>query len=327
MTDIEENEMPRELRSRVLRSIMRSGGSLVVSLPKSWVEAVKLGEGDYVVVEVAGSSLIVSPTRVEEESEVKLRFESDMRSFMDKVVAAYLMGYDSIRVSFPRHVKEALERELFYLKERLMGLEIVESTGSSICLRMIIDPLELKPAEVLRRMWRLSDDLLRYSLSPTGERGLEISGLPEKIEDDVDRLYFYMVRTLRRSLANPALAALLGLSSVEILDYRLTAYFLENIADKAFEISGLVADKRVAGKLFHIDEVSKVLLMNHKLSMEAFLNRRLEAIPQIKKNLETLTKLLTPPKLVVEQLRIRDALLSIADMQYDIASLTLPRLA
>ncbi|MCD6313145.1 MAG: AbrB/MazE/SpoVT family DNA-binding domain-containing protein, partial [Thaumarchaeota archaeon] len=115
--------MPRELRSRVLRSIMRSGGSLVVSLPKSWVEAVKLGEGDYVVVEVAGSSLIISPTRVEEESEVKLRFESDMRSLMDKVVAAYLMGYDSIRISFPRHVKEALERELFYLKEKFMGLE------------------------------------------------------------------------------------------------------------------------------------------------------------------------------------------------------------
>ena len=182
MIDIGEVEMPRELRSRVLRSIMRSGGSLVVSLPKSWVEAVRLGEGDYVVVEVAGSSLIVSPTRVEEESEVKLRFESDMRSLMDKVVAAYLMGYDSIRISFPRHVKEALERELFYLKERFMGLEIIESTGSSICLRMIIDPLELKPAEVLRRMWKLSDDLLRYSLcllytSPS-PRDLSTSRMP-----------------------------------------------------------------------------------------------------------------------------------------------------
>lgn len=319
--------MPRELRSRVLRSLMRSGGSLVMSLPKSWVEAVKLGEGDYVVVEVAGSSLIVSPTRVEEESEVRLRFESDVRSLVDKVVAAYLMGYDSIRISFPRHVKEALERELFYLKERFMGLEIIESTGSSICLKMIIDPLELKPAEVLRRMWKLSDDLLRYSLSPMEERGSEISGLPEKIEDDVDRLYFYMVRILRRSLANPALATLLSLSSVEILDYRLTAYFLENIADRAFEISGLVEDKRTASKLLRIDEVSEVLLMNHKLAMEAFLGRKLDVIPQMKKNLETLTKLLTPPRLVVEQLRIRDALLSIADMQYDIASLTLPRLA
>lgn len=299
----------------------------MVSLPKSWVEAVRLGEGDYLVVEIAGSSLIISPTRVEEENEVKLRFESDMRSLVDKVVAAYLMGYDSIRISFPKHVKEALERELFYLKERLMGLEIIESTGSSICLRMIIDPLELKPTEVLRRMWKLSDDLLRYSLSPVEGRGLEISGLPEKIEDDVDRLYFYMVRILRKSLANPALATLLGLSSVEILDYRLTAYFLENIADKAFEISGFIADKRIASKLLRVDEFSEVLLMNHKLSMEAFLNRRLDAIPQIKKNLETLTKLLTPPKLMIEQLRIRDALLSIADMQYDIASLTLPRLA
>jgi len=39
-----------------------------------------------------------------------------------------------------------------------------------------------------------------------------------------------------------------------------------------------------------------------------------------------LTKLLTPPRLMVEQLRIRDAVLGIADMQYDIANLIIPRL-
>jgi len=318
----------REIRSRFLRSIMRSGGSLVVSLPRSWVEAVKLEDGDYVVVEVAGSSLIISPTGVEESSEVRLRFESDIRSLIDKIVAAYLMGYDSIRLSFPQHVKETLERELFYLKEKFMGLEIVESTKSSITLRMIINPLELKPLEVLRRMWKLSDDLLRHSLSPIGEKRFELSGLPEKIEDDVDRLYFYMVRILRKSLANPALATLLGLSSVEILDYRLAAYFLENIADRAFEIAGLVGSGSDAtGKVFNIDDISRVILENHRLSMDAFLNRKLDAISQIKKNLEKLSKLLTLPRLKVDQLRVRDALLSIADMQYDIASLILPRLA
>ena len=131
--------MPRGFRNKVLRSLMRSGGSLVVSLPKSWLDAVKLDEGDYVVVEVAGSSLIISPTEVEEEHEVKLRFESDLRTLIDKVVAAYLMGYDSIRISFPRNLKEVLEREIFYLKERLMGLEIVESGQASMTLRMVID--------------------------------------------------------------------------------------------------------------------------------------------------------------------------------------------
>jgi phosphate uptake regulator len=319
--------MAREQEGRVLRSIMRSGGSLVVSLPRSWVEAVGLGEGDYVVVEIAGSSLIISPTRVERESEVKLRFESDTRSLVDKIVAAYLMGYDSIGMSFPQQVKETLESELFYLKERLMGLEIVESAESSLLLRMVIDPLELKPSEVLRRMWKLSDDMLRYSFSPADDMGLEVSGLLEKIEDDVDRLYFYMVRILRKSLANPALAALLGLSSVEILDYRLATYFLENIADRAFEVSGLISGGKAVESALHAGKISDILLANHKLAMEAFLNRRLDVIPQMKKNLEILTKLLTPPRLVVEQLRIRDAVLGIADMQYDIANLVIPRLA
>ena len=319
--------MPREFRSRTLRSLMRSGGSIVVSLPKSWLDAVKLDEGDYVVVEVAGSSLIISPTEVEEEREVKLRFESDLRALIDKIVAAYLMGWDSIRVAFPRNLKETLEREIFYLKERLMGLEIVESGQASITLRMVIDPMELKPLEVIRRMWKLSDDMLRYSLEYAGERDLELSGLIEKTEDDMDRLYFYIVRILRKSLANPALAIRLGLTSVEILDYRLAAYFLENIADRAFEISGLIrADEAAPRKGFEVEKIAEILLENHKLSMDALLNRRVEVVSQVKRNLEELMKLLTPPRLRGGQLRVRDALLSIADMQYDIASLTLPRL-
>ena len=318
--------MVREQEGRILRSVMRSGGSLVVSLPRGWVEAVGLGEGDYIVIEVAGSSLIISPTRVEKENEVRLRFESDTRSLVDKIVAAYLMGYDSIRVSFPQQVKEALESELFYLKGRLTGLEIVESAETSLLLRMVIDPLELKPSEVLRRMWKLSDDMLRYSFSPMDETGEEASGLLEKIEDEVDRLYFYMVRVLRKSVANPALAALLGLSSVEILDYRLAAYFLENIADRAFEVSGLISRCRVLDATLHTDKISDMLLENHKLAMETFLNRRLDAIPQMKKNFEVLMKLLTPPRFTIEQLQIRDAILGIAGMQYDIANLTIPRL-
>ena len=315
-------------QNRLLRSVMKSGGSLVISLPKSWVEAVKLEDGDYVVVEIAGSSLIISPTEVEETSEVKLKLESDIGSLIDKIVAAYLMGYDSIHITFPPGVKEPIERELFFLKEKLMGLEIIESASSSISLRMIINPMDLKPLEVIRRMWKLSDDMLRYSLKSICGGELELPGLLEKTEDDMDRLYFYMVRVLRKSLANPALAALLKLSNVEILDYRLAAYFLENIADKAFEIAGLTEfRKEFSGRDLDIVEASRILLENHKLSMDAFLNRRLEAAPQIKKNLERLTKLLTPPKLKGGQLKVRDALLSIADMQYDIASLTLPRLA
>ncbi len=319
--------MPREFRNRVLRSIMRSGGSLVVSLPKSWVDSVKLGEGDYVVVEVAGSSLIVSPTMVEDESGVQLKLESDLASLMDKVVAAYLVGYDSISISYSPKVKEALERELFFLKDKLMGLEIVESGESSISLKMVIDPLELKPLQVLRRMWRLSDDMLRSSLKSISGRALEPPGFLEKAEDDVDRLYFYMVRILRKSSANPALAALLGLSSVEILDYRLAAYFLENIADRVFEIAGLIGGDVFSNRSFDLGELSRILLENHRLSMDAFLNKRIEVVPQIKRNLETLIKILTPPRLRGGQVKVRDALISIVDMQYDIASLTLPRLA
>ena len=307
-------------RWRILRSVMRSGSSLVISLPRTWARSVGLRSGDQVEVRIAGNSLIISPTVSEESHEIRLEYGGDIGALINKVVAAYLLGYDSINVIIPRELRDDLEKELLSVKDRLMGLEMVEEEETSITLKMMINPLELRPSEILRRMWKISDDMLDKSLKSLLNHDLKHSKLLEMREEDMDRLYFYMVRILRKSALNPALRAALKLSSLELLDYRLAAYFLENIADKAYELVKFVDTDQ--GKLQKdMRRISEILLESHHYSMEAFLNGRLDAVLTIKKNLERLTKLLTLPNLSYEQLRLRDIFLSIAEMQHDIANL------
>jgi len=307
-------------RWRILRSVMRSGSSLVISLPRAWARSVGLRSGDQVEVRIAGNSLIISPTVSEESHEMRLEYEGDIGALINKVVAAYLLGYDSINVIIPRELRDDLEKELLSVKDRLMGLEMIEEEETSITLKMMINPLELRPSEILRRMWKISDDMLDKSLKSLLNHDLRHSKLLEMREEDMDRLYFYMVRILRKSALNPALRAALKLSSLELLDYRLAAYFLENIADKAYELVKFVDTDQ--GKLQKdMRRISEILLESHHYSMEAFLNGRLDALLTIKKNLERLTKLLTLPNLSYEQLRLRDIFLSIAEMQHDIANL------
>jgi len=307
-------------RWRILRSVMRSGSSLVISLPRVWVKSVGLRNGDRVEVRIAGDSLIISPTVGEESHKIRLEYRGDIRALINKIVAAYLLGYDSIDVIIPKQLRSDLEKEFLSVKDRLMGLEMVEEEEAYITLRMMIDPLGLKPSEILRRMWRISNDMLNDALESLLNHDLKRSKLLEMREGDMDRLYFYMVRILRKSALNPALRAALKLSSLELLDYRLAAYFLENIADKAYELIKFIDIDQ--GKLQrNMEKVSEILLENHHHSMEAFLNGRLDALLTIKKNLEELTKLLTLPSLSYQQLRLRDIFLSIAEMQHDIANL------
>ena len=307
-------------RWRILRSVMRSGSSLVISLPRIWVKSVGLRSGDQVEVRVAGNSLIVSPMVGEELQEIRLEYKGDIRAMINKIVAAYLLGYDSIDVIIPKQLRNDLEKELLSVKDRLMGLETVEEKEANITLRMTIDPLGLKPSEILRRMWRISNDMLNDALESLLNHDLKRSKLLEMREEDMDRLYFYMVRILRKSALNPVLRAALRLSSLELLDYRLAAYFLENIADKAYELIKFIDIDQ--GKLQrNMKRVSEILLESHHHSMDAFLNGRLDALLTIKKNLEELTKLLTLPNLSYEQLRLRDIFLGIAEMQHDIANL------
>lgn len=308
------------VEGRVIRSVMRSGSSLVVSLPRQWVESVGLKSGDYVEIRIAGSSLVISPRVGEGSQSISIKHDADVGTTINKVVAAYLLGYDSIEIIVPSEFRDDLEKELLSVKDRLMGLEIVEEGEGRISLKMMMDPLEFKPTEVLRRMWKISDEMIEDSLCSIISRDLRRSKLLEMREESVDRLYFYMVRILRKSAINPALRAALELSSLELLDYRLAAYFLENIADKAHELMGFIdADH---GKLkLGMKRVAEILLENNHFSMDAFLNNNLDALSTMKRNLEELTKLLTVSNLSYTQLRLRDILLSIAEMQHDIANL------
>ena len=56
-------------------------------------------------------------------------------------------------------------------------------------------------------------------------------------DDEVDRLYFLLVRLLRTAILNPHLSEKMKLSLIDCLDYRLVASFIESIADYACEIA------------------------------------------------------------------------------------------
>jgi len=61
-------------------------------------------------------------------------------------------------------------------------------------------------------------------------------------DEEIDRLYFLLVRLLRSLILNPRLSEKLNISLIDCLDYRLIASLIENIADRSVELANYIVE-------------------------------------------------------------------------------------
>lgn len=321
-----DSALPNMARERSIRSLMRSGGSIVVSLPREWVERLGLSAGESVVIEPADDSLVLSPLgRRRRGRSLHLRLGSDIPLFISKVTAAYLLGYDLIELEIPESAKKVVEEALTSVKNRLLGLEALEGAGGRLALRVLIDPTSLKPVEVLRRMWRLSTEALQDSITAMLEDDVELARLVIRRDDEMDRLYFYIVRLLRSCASDPTLLTRLNLTSINVLDYRLVAYLLENINDRAAELAELVEHgaARALNKAFRerLADSGKLLAENQDDAMRVFLNREIDLLEKVRERTKIIKTKLASANLTSLKPQIHEIISNIARMQHDIADL------
>lgn len=310
-----------------VRTIMKSGGSLVVSLPREWVEARKLKPGDSVELLISKDAVIVKTLSVEKlEKTSYLKYQENIRHLVNSVIAAYLLGYSSIVIDVPKTVKDLFDMEFSRVKNKLMGLEIVEYSDNKLILKTLVDPLELQPIDVLKRMWQITGESIEESITSILEEDIQLAERVIQKDDEVDKLYFYTVRILRSCAEDPTLQTRLNLSNINLLDFRIAAYLLENINDRALEIAlttqqGILKmlDKVFLEKL----NISKALLKdNHDDVYRIFFNNETDLLYSLLERINKIKMELTLSRLTSRELSIYEQVSMIARMQYDLAELS-----
>jgi len=299
---------------RSARSVMKSGGSLVISLPRGWAERIGVRAGEELLVEEAGSVLIISPiTDWRRSTAITIRYgEGGLPMLRNKVMAAYLLGYDAIKVEAPTSVRRMVEDLLNKVKEKLLGVEII---GEDLTLKVLVSHETLKPRDVLARMGKISKDSVDDALTALIEDDAHVAQLVIKSDEDVDRLYFYMVRMLRSCTTDPSLQAKLNLTGINLLDYRLVSYLLENINDNAVILAkhvGKLKNKNTE----HLRRIRDLLIENHDEALHIFMNRSIEPLEDLRKKIREVKTLIR--RIPTE---LREPILNIANMQHDIADL------
>jgi phosphate uptake regulator len=230
------------------RKVQRVGYStLTVSLPRDWVEDVKLKAGDIVSIkrEDDGSLKLIPGTEHKREEVKNCIVNADLcdsNNLLTRVITAnYILGHDTIQIVAKDELKKHHLEEIRATTQRLTGLSIVEQTIKQITLQSFVDPTRFPIYGLMRRLHIIITSMLDVSIKALVERRPELALEVPHMEEESDRIYWLIVRQLLLAIRDRSVGTKIGIESpIHIAGNRVVAKTLEEMADAAENIANEV---------------------------------------------------------------------------------------
>jgi len=276
--------------NNIVRRVIEIGGSLYIALPKGWTKVYNIKRGDtvYLTIDKIGN-LIVS--KAAKSIPRKITITADM-TVKERLIAAYLKGYDIIQIR-AKELTEKIRASIEDALRFLVGLEVVEESRNNIVLQCLgTDTIDL--CSLVRRMVTLVRSMIDDAFSAIYDNNMELLNLVIQRDDKVDRLYFFIVRQVRRLIYNHEQLIASKLTPLDLMDLRLFAKTIEEIADCCERI--LLDYSRLRSKepnlleelVSYIRESKDSLLTVFDNAIKSFLNKDIDLALRVKKALASL---------------------------------------
>lgn len=321
-----------------LRKIQEIGGTYLLSIPKDWARRRGLTKGSIVAItEREDGSISVGPQYNVEKS-IETTIIRPSQYLEREITGKYLLGFDVMEVSGETRLSpEVFERVRNHVR-RFIGLEIVEEDAYKIVLQCLLESSALPPERILRREHLLASSMHKDVLTALNEGSSSLAKSIIERDDEVDRLYFLLVRILRMIVLNPPLGEKLGISMIDCLDYRLMANYIEAIGDYSQEIAKKIIDSKGTplpeNVLQTLNQLGELSYQMHQEAFKALLSRDLNLVGEVlrkeqrsKDIIRELDESLTGKSFetISYTSATSSALTKICDYSVDLADLVMPR--
>ncbi|MDH5754908.1 MAG: hypothetical protein OEY95_06885 [Candidatus Bathyarchaeota archaeon] len=322
-----------------LRKVQRTqSGTFFVCLPKPWAEHHGLKRGSVVAInETSDSRLLIDPKYDVEPSPHTITLRPGPY-LSREIVGKYLLGFDIIHVEAKKRISFEVRDIVKKTVSRLIGLEIVEEDYSRIVLQCLLEPSGFPPEKILRRGYAIAAGMHRDVVNALVDGDLHLAKSVIARDDEVNRLYFLLVRILRTVIQIPGLSEKLGVRPIECLDYRLAASLVEAIGDECVR----AALKTVELKATKLTEDLKKLLVDfhmvcfaaHENALKAFFTGAIDLAESVRDMWEKIEKTFANIEKVAraQSLDIVPHILAVASIlrqvyehSVDIADLVMPK--
>lgn len=237
--------------TKFVRRLQKIGSSILVSLPKEWVDANNLAKRSQVEIETGQDSLSISVNKEDRPTkELVISYPLPKEeNIVADITGAYLLGYDIIQINSKSIIPGEDREKIRNSMRRLVGMEIIEEDASKINMQFLLDTTTLNPEKILKRMSSIAlgmyDDVSNGLISDDKSNLQTLS----KRDVEVNRQYFLLVRLIRSTLVDKRLANIFNLENIDVLDYRVAANLLENAGDTIVELADLIYNSTLPKEL------------------------------------------------------------------------------
>jgi len=302
-----------------VRKVQFTGRSTyVLSLPKRWIEEMRVKAGDQVtLVRELDNSLSIVPVSAgssEGPSEVTaiINPNEGSNALKRKVVSMYLAGYNIIHLKLRAGRISPLLRDAVreVVRKNLVGTEMIADASDNITLQVLLSLPELSVNTAIRRMYLIASSMHKDAITSLAELNHDMAREVIKSDDEVDRFSLYILRNLVMATQNGRVLREMGLKNPsDCLSYRVAVKSIERVADHASGIAELTTKlkhKLPKDSLQKVDRMSDHALRVLSDSVEALLRRDYALADKTVDNVEGIHTLWTEALEAMESDRVQD---------------------
>jgi phosphate uptake regulator len=263
-----------------LRKLQKtSDGTFFVTLPKAWVIKNRLERGAILSFSERKDGKLISEPYGEQERKINTVTLTPSPMLRREIEEKYLLGYDVFEIVSNQPIHSETNEAVRKIVHRLVGLEIVEEDLKKVVIQCLIEPSLLFPDKILRRLHSITLSMQRDAVVSFVRGDSKLAHTVVERDEDVDRLYFLLVRVVRAALTDPSIAEKLSTSAIDCLDHRMLASFVENFADYATDIAEStwtrVKGRDMDSTIRSVEKAGSIINRMHKDAIEAVFTRNL----------------------------------------------------
>jgi phosphate uptake regulator len=258
------------------RKVQITGKSTyIISLPKTWVNKVKIKNGDSaILIPRSDGTLLVNP-KFDEKKELttnKINIESrDMEKLFRKFIGAYLAGFDIIEINSADKLSPTIRQHIRQMIHSVIGPEIIDETMNSVKIKDLLDSSDLSLIQGLKRMYIITRGMHRDAITALQTQDVELSEDVESRDNEVDKFYWMIAKQYNLVMNDIFFADKMKVKPQEVLGYLLIARSIERIADHAKKLANNA--KHINKKIEIIDKIvecSQTIMKEFDEAMNAF---------------------------------------------------------
>jgi phosphate uptake regulator len=311
------------------RRVVKLGRStLAVTLPKEWVESVRLRKGDYVLAE-EGEENVLRISKLKEKFYTTpkvcvINVDSiKSKTLLNRlIIGAYTVGHELIWLQSRRGFKPDLIVEVDRILQKLVGLHIIEQTENIILLQSLADPTKPSLDSSIRRLHLLTYSMLENILRALSEWDKTLLENVLFTGGECDKIYWLIIRQLLTAAGDKVMSESLGVKSyLWVVGNRAVVRILKTLIRHNESICrwvmrildhGFRLDKETLGKVM---DLGRYALQMQTDAIEALLMRDIEkannAIDQVMQKAEEVDKIAVNISGAIADDLVRAALLDV----------------